>query len=828
MNRPRLFALLSTAFVLYVAVSRVANGHVSLVEALGFAASFWLCARVLLLRFERGRDGAATVEALSAAAGAVLASWLSREGPALLGEVLASLLVPFVGVLVLELSLKAPDVPPVLVRHVRSLPLLRLLAIAAAVLGVVAAMPPMIFEQRALIAPAWVARVPVGFALSSLALASSLRWFRARLGSDAKALAASSWAATGIGIALLCAGLAYLANILGAPRSLSIAAATFSTLALVFGHVWLIEPARALVAGPWLREAFALALSLTAVLPLALLGASLWPEHLLARICGFALFAGLLELLRRVALRLVDKLFAPDQGRLLRAIVEARKARGPLLTVADLAARALGPLRRAARLPEAAPVLYIVHPACEIKLDAAGEPRTRARSMPIAIQDHMRDHGLLPIVRDDLSARIVRRPDLRALLQALDLHDTLVALPLVCEGQLEGVLVVARGERSERLTLEELGALETLCGEMAGHLVVLLSAERAHARAQTAASKEQRALGRIEDLQQELASARDRAEVLVRGLTAIESATPVIAYSADMRQLVTRLTQIAPHDVPVLLSAEPGDFVLPLARWVHEHSGRAAGPFVSADLLSLEPGMLFEALVGAQAPGRDRPGWLEMAEGGTLVLCDIAALPHGAQHVLIELLSERRVRMGTGRGSRAANVRLVCTARSAKAELVAAGAMLPELARWLEPTSLHVPPLRERREDLESLVLLAIDRASRALGKAALGISPDALAALATHSFPGNAVELESIVQRAVGKAGSQRVQVTDLPALAATAGAYLGSFVDQEREILRQALERAGGNKTRAATALGLKRTTLIDKLKRHGLDDSVEPIQH
>jgi DNA-binding NtrC family response regulator len=448
--------------------------------------------------------------------------------------------------------------------------------------------------------------------------------------------------------------------------------------------------------------------------------------------------------------------------------------------------------------------------------------------MPVAIQDHMRDHGLFPIVRDDLVARIVRRPDLRELLQALDLHDALVALPLVSEGQLEGVLVVARGERSERLTLEELAALEGLCGEIAGHMVVLLAAERSHARAQAAAGKEQRALGRIEDLQLELASARDRAEVLVRGLTAIESAAPVIAYSADMRQLVARLTQIAPHDVPVFLAAEPGDAILPLARLLHEHSGRAKGPFVAADLLSIEQGRHFEALVGARGLGQDRPGFLEMAEGGTLVLCDIAALPHGGQHVLVELLSERRVRAGAGRSARAANVRLVCTARCSKAELVAVGAMLPELARWLEPTSLQVPPLRERREDLESLVLLAIDRASRALGKPALGISPDALAALSTHSFPGNAIELESVVQRAVSRAGAQRVQVTDLPALTGSANAFLGSFVDQEREILRQALERAGGNKTRAAAALGLKRTTLIDKLKRHGLDDSPEPIQH
>jgi transcriptional regulator of acetoin/glycerol metabolism len=123
--------------------------------------------------------------------------------------------------------------------------------------------------------------------------------------------------------------------------------------------------------------------------------------------------------------------------------------------------------------------------------------------------------------------------------------------------------------------------------------------------------------------------------------------------------------------------------------------------------------------------------------------------------------------------------------------------------------------------------LLALDRAGRVLGKNVPGLSPEALNALKDYPFPLNHYELELLIERAVAEATGLRVELADLPPLP-RGNATLGSFLDQERDILRRALEQAGGNRTRAARALGLKRTTLIEKLRRLGIDEGRSGTEH
>jgi two-component system response regulator HydG len=135
--------------------------------------------------------------------------------------------------------------------------------------------------------------------------------------------------------------------------------------------------------------------------------------------------------------------------------------------------------------------------------------------------------------------------------------------------------------------------------------------------------------------------------------------------------------------------------------------------------------------------------------------------------------------------------------------------------------------LRACPEDIESLALLALDRAGQILGKNVPGLAPEALTALREHDFPGNQHELELVIERAVLAAAGLRVELTDLPALP-RGGVTAGSFIEQEREILRRALDHAGGNRTRAARALGLKRTTLIEKMRKLGLDEGRPSTEH
>jgi two-component system response regulator HydG len=198
-----------------------------------------------------------------------------------------------------------------------------------------------------------------------------------------------------------------------------------------------------------------------------------------------------------------------------------------------------------------------------------------------------------------------------------------------------------------------------------------------------------------------------------------------------------------------------------------------------------------------------------------LVLRDLPALARDAQQVLSGALAARRTRV-------------IATARSAPDALCEQGALELEL-RGRFRAALRVPPLRERPEDLPSLLLLALDRSARVLGKPAVGIEPDAQARLLAHDWPGNCDELDAVIERAVARCAGPRVTVQDLPPLgaapktaaAASTGHPLDGTLERvERRVLRRALERAGGNKSEAARLLGVPRTTLLDKLRRNGLE--------
>jgi DNA-binding NtrC family response regulator len=304
-----------------------------------------------------------------------------------------------------------------------------------------------------------------------------------------------------------------------------------------------------------------------------------------------------------------------------------------------------------------------------------------------------------------------------------------------------------------------------------------------------------------------------------------------------MRAFVQRAEQVAPLDGPVLVRAEPGTALEPIGHLLHAGSPRRDGPLVVADALSLAEGRAMAALFGT-TEGEPHPGWLKLAQGGTLLLLDVPALPLPVQSALEEAIASRSFRPVSGeRGGSAQvlDVRVVMTARVELAQLVATGSFDAELAKRVEPLTLVVPSLAARREDLRSLVLVAIDRGCRALGKATVGIEEDALKALLDHPFSEGTRELESIVERAVGRARGVRITLADLELAAPTStsagtapaegDAWVGSYTELETRILEKALERAHGNKSEAARALGLKRTTFLDKLRRAGLERPTSP---
>jgi two-component system response regulator HydG len=292
-----------------------------------------------------------------------------------------------------------------------------------------------------------------------------------------------------------------------------------------------------------------------------------------------------------------------------------------------------------------------------------------------------------------------------------------------------------------------------------------------------------------------------------------------------MRTLCARLLDVAAQDVPLTLAAEVGTPTLALAAYVHKHGGRRDGPFLVTDCAELEDNAR-ERLFGSSGVNQSL-GLIALAQKGTLVLENIVGLPSDVQRALASALAARRASPSRSASSYTIDARLIATVRRPLDELIAQGALCEELARWLRPVSYSVPALRECREDIESLALLALDRAGRVLGKSVPGLAPEALTALKEYHFPLNHYELELLVERAVADAPGVRVELADLPPLP-RGNATLGSFLDQERDILRRALEQAGGNRTRAARALGLKRTTLIEKLRRLGVDEGRSETEH
>lgn len=823
----RLVALFALAFVLYVVAALGAAGvpldldvlAVALVACVSAVAPLWVSrAR----RETSPADGDPLVGWLGTAQALGLAGYLSLATYGMLGELLCAGALPAAGVLVLRLSLRVPDAPP---RLRRRLPI----AIAAVTVagvgglaGVLSALPPVWLGGRALIAPSAWSLWPLGSACLCVCGALTVRVLRRRLGSNAEALAANLWATLGtvVGAAALAGFL--LARRAGVSSGGVYALLAFAAAVQLLGHVWTLSLARVRVASAWARELFVGSLSL-GIVGLLLVGLfralPAQDPHVLWVVVPFALA---FLVVRRSLRPIVAYLIAPHGGALLSAIAEARRATLGASDYTEFTGRVLKPLRRAGRLPETAPRVISFDPPRMAQLDAAGFARVSEHTLASAITARLADKLGEPIVRAELEVLLPRRPELAGLVKALDELDTLCVVPLVADGSLEGALVIARGARRDAVTLEELLALARLAGDLTPIAAGFLALERVRLRADALTEQRAQLSLRVEEQANDLGELRAQMSAVKAGLGLPLPERDPVQYSASMRAESELLLRAAPHDVPLLLCAETGLALAPVAQSIHRASGRGAEPFVILDASELSTEAALSRLFGVGTAADAKPGLLELIGTGTLLLIDVCALSHEVQHALAQVFTERRVRPLRSFASYPFLGRIIVTARRPLDELLESQAVTSELARWLSATSYRVPPLRERPEDLESLLLLALDRAARVLGKPAKGVEAEALKALIEYDWPGNETELVSIVERAVARAEGERIAYRDLPPLPAFATfTSSGSFAEQEREILRRALAHAGGNRTEAARALGLKRGILLEKLRALGVED-------
>ena len=312
----------------------------------------------------------------------------------------------------------------------------------------------------------------------------------------------------------------------------------------------------------------------------------------------------------------------------------------------------------------------------------------------------------------------------------------------------------------------------------------------------------------------------------------------IVGRSAPMRQLFALLETVAAASSTVLVTGETGTGKELVAKAIHHNSPRRRERFVALNCGAI-PETLLEAELFGHVRGAftgavaNRQGRLEQAHKGTFFLDEVGTMSAGLQAKLLRVLQEREFeRIGDGRSVRI-DVRVIAATNSDITKMVRDGAFREDLFYRLNVLPIHLPPLRERREDIPLLVHAFLQKMGRNLAppRPAVVFSQEALRRMMAFDWPGNIRQLENVVERTLALTpGRTQLDVVDLPhEIVAGADQHLASAAlpeggldlqrrlqEVERAIVRQALEQSGGNKHQAARLLNVKRTTLVEKVKR------------
>ncbi len=302
----------------------------------------------------------------------------------------------------------------------------------------------------------------------------------------------------------------------------------------------------------------------------------------------------------------------------------------------------------------------------------------------------------------------------------------------------------------------------------------------------------------------------------------------LVAESEAMKPVLSIIHRVGPSDANVLLTGENGTGKGVVARTLHAASRRAGKPMVTVNVGGLSEGVfeseLFGHVKGAYTDAKsDRVGRFELADAGTLFLDEIANLPHGQQRKLLRVLETGEFeRVGSSKTKRA-DVRILSATNADLGQEVAEGRFRQDLLFRLNTIEIHLPPLRDRRGDIEPLAKYFLLIHARHYRKPVEGFEDAASRALRDYPWPGNIRELDHAVERAVLMAQGEKVKVGDLglrPVTDNGAGSIEDLNLEEvERLLIQKALARYNGNVSHAAKALGLSRSALYRRLERYRL---------
>ena len=310
----------------------------------------------------------------------------------------------------------------------------------------------------------------------------------------------------------------------------------------------------------------------------------------------------------------------------------------------------------------------------------------------------------------------------------------------------------------------------------------------------------------------------------------------IIGSSKPMQTIYETIESVAKSDANVLIVGESGTGKELIANAIHYNSLRARKPFIKVNCAAL-PKELIEselfghtkgAFTGAHA---DKEGLVQHAAGGSLMLDEIAEMPVELQPKLLRVLQERSYRKIGSEKTFAVDFRLISSTNRPPADAIRDGLLRDDLFYRISTITIHVPPLRERSEDIQLLTEHFLHMYVQKYDRAIAGVSPAAYQRLFGHTWPGNVRELQNVIERAVLLAKGNRVEPVDLPFDNGTLpeGSPAGTgwdvpanmtLEDIERLVIEKTLQRTGGNKQAAANLLGIYRPRLYSKIRKYNID--------
>ena len=310
-----------------------------------------------------------------------------------------------------------------------------------------------------------------------------------------------------------------------------------------------------------------------------------------------------------------------------------------------------------------------------------------------------------------------------------------------------------------------------------------------------------------------------------------------IGESVEIRKVKDMIGRIAQTNSSVLVTGESGTGKEVVARTIHEQSPVSSGPFVAINIGGVPENLLESELFGYEkgaftgAVGR-KSGMFELANGGTLFLDEIGDMPYPLQVKILRVLQERSITRLGGTQPMPINARIVCATNKDLEEMVREGKFREDLFFRLNVVRIHIPPLRERKDDIPLLSTWIIKKLNTNMGRHFSGLTPEAMEKLKNYDFYGNIRELENILERAAIFSDGDLITAENIElrgdvlrhdarkAPEASLDTEGMSLKEVEKQAIEKALRRWEGNRTKAANELGITRRTLITKIEEYDLD--------